>query len=227
MGFGFDPNPGKHSQTLGIKISSLELSKTFDKSIDLADTIAQPPKEAKPRRKRSYEDSDEDSDSRSRKSSKKANGVKKRDDSESEEDPDIISDEDIWDDDGDADMDPEAKKRKKRMEMIKQHLQLLAEDSFHFLRSEGNRGMGEWSVNYKELGKTMRSLEFEKIVEERFESVGTRLLRIIKDKGKLDEKQVIFSRAGKMIAYANGCSLDREHRASQTEPDPCHPFRSP
>ena len=102
-------------------------------------------------------------------------------------DEDLLS-EDDWDED--TDMDPEAKKRKKRMGMIKQHLQLLAEDSYNFLRSEGNRGMGEWSVNYKELGKTMRTLELEKIVEERFESTGTRLLRIIRDKGKLDEKQV-------------------------------------
>lgn len=88
-------------------------------------------------------------------------------------------------------MDPEAVNRKSSMKLIKQHLMLLGEDSYRFLTSVGNRGMGEWSVNYKELGKTMRSLELEKIVEERFESVGTRLLRIIKDKGKLDEKQVI------------------------------------
>lgn len=96
---------------------------------------------------------------------------------------------DEWAED-DSEMDPEAMQRRNRMKLIKQHLMLLAEDSARFLHSEGNRGMGEWSVNYKELGKTLRSLELEKIVEERFEGVGTRLLRIIKDKGKLDEKQV-------------------------------------
>jgi DNA-directed RNA polymerase III subunit RPC3 len=87
-------------------------------------------------------------------------------------------------------LDQEAKEGKKRMEIIKQHLQLLAEDSFKFVTLEGNRGMGEWSVNYKELGKSLRSLEVEKIVEERFKDVGLRLLRVLKDKGRLDEKQV-------------------------------------
>lgn len=102
--------------------------------------------------------------------------------------------EDEWShDDNDANADPEASRKKKRMSMIKQHLELLAEDSFKFLRLESNRGMGEWSVDYKELGKLMKQIEVEKVVEERFGGMGTRLLRIIKEKGRVDEKQVCVS----------------------------------
>lgn len=109
-------------------------------------------------------------------------------------DDDDDEEEDEWShDDNDAGADPEASRKKKRMSMIKQHLELLAEDSFKFLRLESNRGMGEWSVNYKELGKLMKQIEVEKVVEERFGGMGTRLLRIIKEKGRVDEKQVCVS----------------------------------
>lgn len=94
--------------------------------------------------------------------------------------------------------------------MIKQHLELLAEDSFKFLRLESNRGMGEWSVNYKELGKLMKQIEVEKVVEERFGGMGTRLLRIIKEKGRVDEKQVcVSSLSSSPIWFANGVCMCR------------------
>jgi DNA-directed RNA polymerase III subunit RPC3 len=166
----------------GIKLSCLELSRTFDDNIELEGSIAVPPAEPKGKgRKRTFEDSDDDV---FRKNS--TLNEKNRTPDDGEEDSDEI---DEWEE-GSGDIDPEAVKKKKRILLIKQHLQLLGEDTYGFLRSEGNRGMGEWSVNYKELGKVMRSLELEKIVEERFEGIGTRLLRIIKDRGKLDEKQV-------------------------------------
>jgi DNA-directed RNA polymerase III subunit RPC3 len=167
-----------------IKLSCLELSRGLPDDIELEGSIAVPPKEAKSKaRKRSYEDSEDEAP---RKNGSKTNGKGCHDEGEGEESEGT----DEWAEEDD--IDPEANRKKKRMKLIKQHLQLLAEDSYKFLHSEGNRGMGEWSVNYKELGKIMRDIELEKIVEERFEGVGTRLLRIIKDKGKLDEKQVII-----------------------------------
>ncbi|KAH0610892.1 uncharacterized protein H6S33_011319 [Morchella sextelata] len=166
-----EDNPKKR-----IKLSVLELSKTFDFSIELDNSIAAPPKEVSKGRKRSLEDSDDESP-------KHLNGNAEDDDEDEEEDE--------WADHEEIDdADPEASKKKKRMAIIKQHLQLLAEDSFKFLKHESTRGMGEWSINYKELGKLIKQLEVEKVVEERFGSMGTRLLRIVKDKGKLDEKQI-------------------------------------
>lgn len=170
--------------TIEIKLSCLELSKSFSKEIKLEGSIVTPPKESKLKaRKRSLHDSD--SDTSCRNGSLNPNGKSLHGSDESEED----DDEDEWAD-ADADMDLEAINKRNLTQLLKQHLQLLEEDSFKFLTGESNRGMGEWSVDYKELGKRMRGIELEKIVEERFESTGTRLLRIIKDKGKMDEKQV-------------------------------------
>lgn len=170
-----------------IKLSCLELAKNFNKNINLEGSIALPHKESKSNaRKRSLDDSDDDEPYRN--SISKPNGKSRHGSDESEEESEG-EEVDEWAEE-DEDMEPEAIEERKRMKILKQHLLLLMEDSLRFLTSEGNRGMGEWSVNYKELGKTMRSIELEKIVEERFESTGTRLLRIIKDKGKLDEKQV-------------------------------------
>ena len=167
-----------------IKLSCIELSRSFPDDIVLDGSIAMPPKEVITKsRKRSYEDSDDDAPRKNGKLNGKGKHL---------EDSDEESDEvDEWAAEDD-DMDSDAVEKKKRMKLIKQHLLLLAEDGYKFLTSESNKGMGEWTVNYKELGKIMRAIELEKIAEERFESTGTRLLRIIKDKGKLDEKQVNY-----------------------------------
>ncbi|KAI5852298.1 RNA polymerase III subunit RPC82-domain-containing protein [Tricharina praecox] len=171
-----------------IKLSCRDLAKNFNKDIKLEGSIAVAPNESKSKtRKRSLDNSDDDKPRRN--GSSKPNGKSRHNSDESEEESEEEEEEDEWAE-VDEDMEPEALEKQKRIKLIKQHLLLLQEDSFKFLIGEGNRGMGEWSVNYKELGKTMRSIELEKIVEERFESTGTRLLRIIKDKGKLDEKQI-------------------------------------
>lgn len=190
-----------------IKLSCRDLAKNFNKDIKLEGSIAVAPNESKSKtRKRSLDNSDDDKPRRN--GSSKPNGKSRHNSDESEEESEEEEEEDEWAE-VDEDMEPEALEKQKRIKLIKQHLLLLQEDSFKFLIGEGNRGMGEWSVNYKELGKTMRSIELEKIVEERFESTGTRLLRIIKDKGKLDEKQV----TGLAIVY-KVCiltSTDRQH----------------
>lgn len=189
----------------------------------MENTIALPPKEPTKSRKRGY---DSDPDPKADGRSKKPNGKRKHgsdDDEVSVSDGGDDDEEDEWShDDNDADADPEASRKKKRMSMIKQHLELLAEDSFKFLRLESNRGMGEWSVDYKELGKLMKQIEVEKVVEERFGGMGTRLLRIIKEKGRVDEKQVcVFRSLTHQVTHS--VSVDRNHRAPQTEGDPRDP----
>jgi DNA-directed RNA polymerase III subunit RPC3 len=83
-----------------------------------------------------------------------------------------------------------AKDQKSRMTEIKKHLQLLAEDSYRFVRLVGSRGLGEWTVDFGALTKILRQTELENIITERFDGVATRLVRILNEKGKLDEKQV-------------------------------------
>ncbi|KAG0130216.1 RNA polymerase III subunit RPC82-domain-containing protein [Tuber indicum] len=190
-----EPYPGGDEEDdtkKGIKLSVLELSKTFSKDIDLESSIVTAPRLPKKKtRKRGYSDDEDEDKPRPNGYGKKVNGKGKRRQSSSEDDDDDdISDiEELYDDDEEG-IDAENRKKKIRMELLKQHMQLLAEDSWKFVRLESNRGLGEWSVNYKELGKLMRHIELEKVVEETFGEMGLRLLRIIKDKGKLEEKQI-------------------------------------
>lgn len=104
---------------------------------------------------------------------------------------DTVDDEEVdeWALD-EQELNPETVAKKRRMGIIKEHLDLLAQDSYHFVKSEGHRGLGEWSVDFGHLIKIMKQVEIEKIIEQRFGGVATRLLRILQDKGKLGEKQV-------------------------------------
>lgn len=164
-----------------LKISTLEISRIFDKDIELDNTIAALPKSNANGKKRPLNNGDDGGGI--------INGPNRGINGEDEEDDEDEDDEmDEWDDA--EELNPETAAKKRRMGIIKDHLDLLAQDSFRFVKSEGNRGLGEWSVDFTSLMKTMKQVEMEKIIEQRFGGVATRLLRILQEKGKLDEKQV-------------------------------------
>lgn len=83
-----------------------------------------------------------------------------------------------------------AKARNKRLTQIEQHLHLVVEHPRGFVDRVGNRGKGEWRVNYPALMRNMQRAEVENIVNARFGSLGARLVRMLSKKGKLEEKQV-------------------------------------
>jgi DNA-directed RNA polymerase III subunit RPC3 len=150
--------------------------------------VSAPPEPKRKSRKRSYE-SDNENERRTNGHKEKIGGKGKHrvKVGSEDDDGDLTDPEELFDED---EIDAESRRRGKRMELLKQHMEILAEDSWKFVRLESNRGMGEWSVNYKELGKLLRQIELEKVVDETFGEMGLRLLRILKDKGKLEEKQV-------------------------------------
>lgn len=161
------------------KLSTLELSRTFDKDLELDNSIAAVPKNITNGKKRAHDDDDMGINDRNG----AVNGI------DDEEDQDDDEDVDEWAQD-EQEMNPETAAKKRRMGIIKEHLDLLAQDSYHFVKSEGNRGLGEWSVDFGGLMKILKQVEMEKIIEQRFGGVGLRLLRILQEKGKLDEKQL-------------------------------------
>ncbi|KAF8426620.1 RNA polymerase III subunit RPC82-domain-containing protein [Tirmania nivea] len=161
------------------KISTLELSRTFDKDIELDNSIAAVLKNITNGKKRARDDDDMGINGRNG----SVNGI------DNDEDEDEDEDVDEWAQD-EQEMNPETAAKKRRMGIIKEHLNLLAQDSYHFVKSEGNRGLGEWSVDFGDIMKTIKQVEMEKIIEQRFGGVGLRLLRILQEKGKLDEKQL-------------------------------------
>ena len=81
------------------------------------------------------------------------------------------------------------KVRIKRMHHIDMHLQLLAEHpkGFCIRRSTGSR---ESRIDFPALTKTLIQAELDTMIEANFGKLPTRLVRMLREKGKLDEKQI-------------------------------------
>ena len=75
-------------------------------------------------------------------------------------------------------------------ELIDEHLQLLAEDPRKFVTRTGSRGGGEWTVNFANLNDLLAQFEIENYVTACYGNSATRIVRILHDKGKLDEKKL-------------------------------------
>ena len=75
-----------------------------------------------------------------------------------------------------------------RMQQMRQHLLLLAETSQKFVRHCGTRDHGEWTIDMERLMATLRLRELDTLIEDRFGREGLRLVKILRAKGKLDDK---------------------------------------
>ncbi|KAK6503028.1 RNA polymerase III subunit C82 [Arthrobotrys musiformis] len=157
-------------------VSTLDIGNTLRKDIDLVNSIASGPAITNGHKRAM------------------ANGhTTGANDEESEGDSD---DYDLdADSDGDVGMNgthelsSAAQEKKEQLQNIRKHLMLLAEDNNQFVtKQEGSMQYGGWTVDTQRLCEALRIRELEQIVEERFGGIATRLVRIIKDKGKMDEK---------------------------------------
>ncbi|KAF3941261.1 hypothetical protein ABW19_dt0210288 [Dactylella cylindrospora] len=161
-----------------ITISTLEISNTLSKDIDLVNSIATGPPMINGN-KRHMTNGHNDPFGHA-------------DDDESEgdsDDYDLDADVDEPIPNGDDGLDSVAQEKKEQLQNIRRHLALLAEDPNQFVtKQDGNMQYGGWTVDTERLCKLLRTRELEQIVEERFGSIATRLIRIINDKGKMDEK---------------------------------------
>ncbi|TDZ34736.1 DNA-directed RNA polymerase III subunit RPC3 [Colletotrichum spinosum] len=77
-----------------------------------------------------------------------------------------------------------------RLDQLRQHLLLLAESRQGFLRHCGSQGRGQWTVDFKPLIDGLKETEMDAVIEQSFGRHGLRLTRILRDKGKLDEKML-------------------------------------
>lgn len=73
-----------------------------------------------------------------------------------------------------------------RLGLVEAHLHLLSDDPFHFVIWYAR---GQWRVDFEQLAKSLIQHEIENTVLARKGSVGLKLLRALKKKGKLDERQ--------------------------------------
>ncbi|AOW06863.1 RNA polymerase III subunit C3 [Yarrowia lipolytica] len=71
---------------------------------------------------------------------------------------------------------------------VSKQMQILAASPLKFVQSVGTKGGGEWYVNFKEATECLRGARYEQIIQWKYGRVAKRLLRAVKDKGKVDEK---------------------------------------
>lgn len=77
-----------------------------------------------------------------------------------------------------------------RLDQMRQHLLLLAEGRHRFVRHCGTHGRGQWTVDFGQLMESLREVELDAYIEQSFGRHGLRLTRILREKGKLDEKML-------------------------------------
>ncbi|EXM30344.1 hypothetical protein V3481_000642 [Fusarium oxysporum f. sp. vasinfectum] len=77
-----------------------------------------------------------------------------------------------------------------RISQMRRHLLLLAESKYPFIRHCGMYGRGQWTVDFSRLVGKLREIELDAIIEQSHGRHGLRLTRILREKGKLDEKML-------------------------------------
>ncbi|KAJ2060560.1 RNA polymerase III subunit C82 [Coemansia sp. S146] len=80
--------------------------------------------------------------------------------------------------------------REKRSEIIFALLEVIHTDSSGIVIKVDERGTGQYRVNFERAAITLRDRCVDALVHEKFGSVHARLLRVLRDKQKLDEKVV-------------------------------------
>ena len=91
---------------------------------------------------------------------------------------------------------PDADDFARKLELVREHLQSLAEDSPVFIRYANGHSEDEkvddeeWTVNLLALRQFIQRRELERIVERKYGSDALRILRIIAEKAHIDSDQV-------------------------------------
>lgn len=73
---------------------------------------------------------------------------------------------------------------------VRGYITLLKTDSAGFVKSKDERGANQFAVNFEKLRNTMKRKVMEGLVQERYGVATCRIMRILIERGKLDESQV-------------------------------------
>ncbi|PHH66442.1 hypothetical protein CDD81_7497 [Ophiocordyceps australis] len=77
-----------------------------------------------------------------------------------------------------------------RLEYMRQHLLLLSESKHRFVRHCGTNGRGQWAIDLGQVMESLRESELDAYIEQSYGRHGLRLTRILRERGKLDEKML-------------------------------------
>ena len=86
-------------------------------------------------------------------------------------------------------VDPNSLTLDDRTKIIDKHIQLLSDDPFHFVTWHSRAGYSQWRVEFDEIPKAIIQHEIENTIAARKGALGVKLVRALKKKGKLDERQ--------------------------------------
>ncbi|KAI9475417.1 MAG: RNA polymerase III subunit RPC82-domain-containing protein [Benjaminiella poitrasii] len=84
----------------------------------------------------------------------------------------------------------EPNKKPSLQEVVRGYINLLKTDTAGFVKSKDERGANQFAVNFAKLRNTMKRKLVEGLVRERYGVATARILRILIERGKLDESQV-------------------------------------
>ncbi|KAL4894626.1 DNA-directed RNA polymerase III subunit rpc3 [Aspergillus ambiguus] len=73
---------------------------------------------------------------------------------------------------------------------VGQHLALLSEPPYSLTEKKTIANLPSWTVDFRHLARKLRHLELERMIEARYGDVALRVIRVLHDKGKLDEKRL-------------------------------------
>lgn len=86
--------------------------------------------------------------------------------------------------------DEPANSKDSRISQMRQHLLLLAESKYQFIRHCGTYARGQWTIDFSRLMERLRESELDAMIEQSHGRYGLRLTRILRERGKLDEKML-------------------------------------
>lgn len=102
----------------------------------------------------------------------------------------LTAGDDDDDDEGEDFKGSSKKNQKADLDVLNRHLEVLADSSVRFLQKVGTRGGGEWFVPFQNVVEDLKRVTYDSIVFNKFGAASNRILRVIRDKGKVDERML-------------------------------------
>ncbi|KNG51150.1 dna directed rna polymerase iii subunit rpc82 [Stemphylium lycopersici] len=89
-----------------------------------------------------------------------------------------------------APTDPTKLGMEERTKIVDKHIQMLSEDPFHFVTWHSRAGFSQWHIEFDEIARQMIQTEVENTISARKGSLGVKLIRALRKKGRLDERAI-------------------------------------
>ena len=85
-------------------------------------------------------------------------------------------------------IDPATLSMDEKTRIVDKHIQLLSEDPTHFVTWHSRAGFSQWHIEFEEIAKQLIQTEIENTISARKGTLGVKLIRALRKKGKLDER---------------------------------------